>query len=134
MKRPGFTFLELLIALTLFLVGMVSIVQIFPANRRLLSQNDHMTQATFLAQETVEQLLAVNYDSLTTGTYIARSAVPNSAGTELAAFERQVVVEYLDTDRNVTNTDLGLKQITVTMYWQEYKREQTIQIVTYVAE
>ena len=132
MRRAGFTFIELLIALTVFLVGMISVLQIFPANRKLLNETTHNTQAAFLAQQELESVRALPYATLTTGTYLAKSAVTANTSSPYAMFSQSVSIDYLDTNRNVTGNDLGLKRITVTIYWAE--RSLNLQYVasTYV--
>lgn len=55
--RRGFTFVEVLLALVLFLVGMLSALQVIPANRDQLAQSAERTQAVFLAQEAMETIL-----------------------------------------------------------------------------
>lgn len=55
--RRGFTFVEVLLALVLFMVGMLSALQVIPANRDQLTQSAERTQAIFLAQEAMETIL-----------------------------------------------------------------------------
>jgi prepilin-type N-terminal cleavage/methylation domain-containing protein len=132
MRKQGFTFIELLVALSLFLIGMISVLQIFPANRKLLNQTTHATQASFLAQQEIETIRTVPYTSLTIGTYLARSAVTTDNTSPFAMFDQQVVVEYLDTNRAVSQTDQGLKRVTVTVYWTERTFSQQYSLSTYV--
>lgn len=131
MKRGGFTFLELLIALTLFTVGMLSVLQIFPANRRLLNQTTLSTQAVFLAQEQLETVRTVAYEDISTGTYLARAAVTSDTASPFAGFEREVTVAYLDANRAVSGTDIGLKKITVTIYWPDRTLSRSYSASTY---
>ena len=124
-RAGGFTFLELLIAISLFVVGMVSVLQIFPLNRRYLAQSSATTQAAFLAQEEVEQIHAVSYDNQSVGSspaYEARHALaPYDGDASTALFERQTVINYVDPAASyaVTATDTGFKRVTVSVFWQE---------------
>lgn len=130
MKRRGFTFLELLVALSLFTVGMLSILQIFPANRRLLAQNAANTQAVFLAQEQLELARATPYANLTVGTYAPRAAITTAAG--ISGYDRQIVVTYLDSNYATSNTDQGLKRVDVTVYWTDRTINRQYTVSSYV--
>lgn len=135
MKRRGFTFLELLIALTLFIFGMVSLLQIFPANRKLLKQTASTTQATFLAQEQLELLKDDAYASLTTGTYIARGVVSSDTSSPFNAYEREVVVSYVNPSTFASSgSDMGIKKIVVTIYWTEGSVSRTYSLSTYASQ
>lgn len=132
MIKRGYTFIELIIALSLFLVGMLSILQLFPANRRLLAQSGMRTQAAFLAQEQLETARGNSYANLTVGTYRSRAAISNDTSSVYSLFERQVVVELIDANRAVTNTDVGLKRVTATIYWSERTLSQQYSVSTIV--
>ena len=132
MRKPGFTFLELLIALSLFSVGMISVLQVFPINRRLLVQTTGTSQAAFLAQEQLELLRSTAYASLTVGTYQARASIVDDEDSPLHQFERQTVVNYINDSYQVSNSDLRLKRILLTIYWTEHNVDRQLQLATYV--
>jgi len=139
MRKRGFTFLELLIAISLFAVGMVSILQIFPVNRRFLAQSASTTQAVFLAQEALEQARSVPYDNLTIGTYQAKAPVSTVSGDPFAQYQRQVKVTILDGTRAAiaqqdTAHDVGLKRLDVTVYWNERGINRQYSLSTYATE
>ena len=144
MRRPAFTFLEVLIALSLFAVGMISIVQIFPINRRYLTQSALTTQAVFLAQEGMEQARSDSYADLVVGAspaYEPEHALSSTAGDPMSQFQRQTVATYVDpTTSNASpavtysnsGTDKGMKRIDVTVFWQENNISRQYTISTYV--
>jgi Tfp pilus assembly protein PilV len=137
MKRPAFTFLELLVSLTLFVVGMLSVLQIFPVNRRFLQQSAQNTQATFLAQEEVENIRSLTYDTITTGTFEASHALGSGTSDPLNQFTRQTVVTLVSPESTPTAyatsaTDLGMKRVDVTVSWKERTIARTYVLSTYV--
>jgi Tfp pilus assembly protein PilV len=140
MMRPkGFTFVELLVALSLFMVGMVSILVIFPLDRRYLAQSAYATQAVSLAQEKIEQVRALSYDDLTIGTYEAKATVSSTSGDQLVQFSRATTVTLLDANRAVVSPqdsahDVGLKEVDVTVYWSENGISRQYTLTTYVYE
>lgn len=133
MRKRGFTILELMVALVLFSVGMLSVVQVFPANRKLLTQTANMTQATLLAQEQLEIVLTEPYADLTTGTYAARAAVSSDTSSPFSLYDRRIDVAYINpANRQVGTSDQGMKRVTVTIYWTERSVERTFTLSTYV--
>lgn len=60
-RTRGFTFVELLVALVVFTLGMLAILRIVPVNRKFIAQSYRRSQAVFLAQERIEQLLSESY-------------------------------------------------------------------------
>jgi type II secretory pathway pseudopilin PulG len=137
MKRRAFTYLELLVALSLFTVGMVSILQIFPTNRRLLLQSANTTQAVFLAQEELESVRAQPYSNLTIGTYEAKHALSSTSGDPLGQYQRQTTVTLINGSHQAvspqtTASDLGLKQVDTTVYWTENTIPYSYTLSTYV--
>ena len=135
--KPAFTLIEVMVALSLFVVGMLSILQIFPLNRRYLAQSANTTQAVFLAQEELEQVRSQPYANLTIGVYEAKHAVSTTAGDPLGQYQRQTVITLLNGSHQAvspqdTANDLGLKQIDATIYWAERTVPRTYTLTTYV--
>jgi len=149
--KRGFTILELMIALSLFMIGMLSVLQIFPANRRLQEQNALATQAVFLAQEEMEKIRTIPYGSLTVGEYMPRqimSEAPSESGdtpygnlvqvvgfdNSSYPFEKEITVKYLDSNRQQSANDLGLKQVDLTIYWKQKALDRQYSLSTYINE
>ncbi|MBU6389369.1 hypothetical protein KGQ71_02530 [Patescibacteria group bacterium] len=132
--RPGFTYLELLIAISLFTVGMLSVLEIFPVNRRYLNQSADYTQAAYLAQEEMETIRGVSYASLTSGTYEPLHAVGSGPTDPLGQYQRQTTVTFIDSQNNWQNsaTDTGLKRVDVTVIWSDRSIHYSYLLTSYV--
>jgi prepilin-type N-terminal cleavage/methylation domain-containing protein len=134
MRRSGFTLLEVLVALSLFAVGMLSVLQIFPLNRRFLKQSAQSTQAAFLAQEQMEKVVKLPYASLTTGSFQAATPASTTAGDPMAAFTEQTTVTLLTSTWASTATNVGLKRVDVLITWNERNIARQYTISTIVNE
>jgi len=137
MKRTGFTFVELLVALSLFAVGMLSVLEIFPVTRAFLTQSSQTTQASFLAQQELETIRSLPYADLTVGTYEAQHAVSSDSSSQLSEFQRQTTVSLVSPESSpapyaATATDLGMKKVDVTVTWQEKNHTRQLTLSTYV--
>lgn len=131
-RQGGFTFLELLLATSLFTVGMISVLQIFPVNRRLLTQSSQTTQAVYLAQEEMEYIRTLDYATLTTGNFEPTETLDNTGGAIFTQYQRSTVVSLIDSNRATTATDIGLKKVVVTVTWTEHNISRQYSITTYV--
>lgn len=120
-QRRGFTFLELLIATTLFVVGMVSILQVFPINRKYLRQSAQTTQSVFLAQEKVEILRAESFSDLYVGAMEINTRVSTDTSSPYSNYYRSVTINNIDPNNGyaVTGTNTGIKRIDITINWTE---------------
>jgi prepilin-type N-terminal cleavage/methylation domain-containing protein len=130
-RRKAFTFLELLLALTVFSVGILSVLKIFPLSKRYLNQSAMTTQASSLAQEQVEIIRSLPYSSVTAGLEARHTLATTGAFSQ---FERQTTVQLIDSNYQPTNTDVGLKKITVDVFWLEnltVSRQLTIHTFVY---
>ena len=134
MRKPGFTFVELLLALTLFSVGFVGLLRVFPLNRRYLAQSASQTQAIFLAQEELEKVRADSYVNLTVmpAYYEPLENVGSSSSADpFNAYQRQTVVTLVDSAGGASATDIGLKKVQVTVSWIENGTTRSYVVSTY---
>lgn len=129
-KQHGTSLIE-----SLLIVVMVGIIVILMANLpnaiALINKSKHLSLAREVAAKQIEDKRTVNYLNLVNGTTsitpavdFRMSALPNGSGT--------VVVE--DCSLLVcTNAEL-IKQVTVTINWQDNNKTQTISLKTFIGE
>jgi len=63
-NKKGFSLIEVLVSMALVAIAMLGLAQLFILSIVNNSQADHMTNATFLAQQQIEQLRTFTYDEL----------------------------------------------------------------------
>lgn len=130
LNRSGFTLLEAIIALMIFLVGILATLQFFPNSAKLIIAARHNTQASFLLQEKIEEYLAKPYAELETGVVEPRTRIVSDTTSQLSIFETEVRIDHLDGDFEVVMEDEGIKKINVTIYWPEGKTTKTQSLTT----
>jgi Tfp pilus assembly protein PilV len=123
----AFTLVEVLVALTLFIVALLGVLQLLPITQRYLQQSAFSTQASFLAQQQLENIRNTTYASLTVGAspaYEPLAPVSAVAGDPNSRFLRTTVIEYVDPAASyaTTNTDTRMKRVTITLTWPEGRR------------
>lgn len=114
MKNAGFSLLETLVALAVFSIASVALTSGVTTSIRANHTSEHLTQATILAQDKLEALLA------SAPTFATGSDAPRAGFT-----------------RTWTITDdtpsIGVSQIVVSVSWTDYS-PHTITVMTVVNE
>ncbi|MCX5665674.1 MAG: prepilin-type N-terminal cleavage/methylation domain-containing protein [Candidatus Omnitrophica bacterium] len=121
-REGGFSLLEVMLALLLFGVGFVSLLQILNTGLFVGAQNEYTVIAANLAQEKIEELRNATYATLSSLVQTPAVTVPGFAG-----FTREVLVGDL------TPVQTGLKQITIKVNWSAKNSVMTTTMVTYVS-
>lgn len=118
----AFTLVELLVAIVLLAVGILSVVTMFPLANRNITHSRANAKATAYAQEKTEDLQnkAANDADLAAGTH-------NDTGNPVEGlFTRSWTVA----DNNPLT---GCKRVTVSVSWTEEGLSRTIQVITFLA-
>ncbi len=117
--RQGFTLLEVIVAMAVFVTGMLAIVTL-ASNSNLVSKTSAVkTKAALLAQEGIETAVAEGYLALEEGELFMDEADLSYIGSSFSPYSRTVQIEYVDSDMNVVGSDLGMKLITSTVAWDD---------------
>lgn len=135
--KSGFTFVEILIALLLFSLGIVGLLRIFPLDRRYLAQSASQTQAIFLAQEEIEKVRADTYANLTImPTYYEalENVGSGTTGDPFNLYQRKTAITLVDGNGASSATDVGLKKVQVTVSWTENNNTRSYIVSTYVSQ
>ena len=114
MKQKGFTLLEVLLAILLFVSTFTVLAQAISVGLSSGGDNENSLIAANLAAEKMEILENTSYAS------IANEA--KAAVSGFASFQREVTV---------TTPITSLKQTTVTVYWNHKSAELSYSLVTY---
>ena len=129
--NTGFTFLEVIIAISVLIIGILAVLQVFPLALNIEKLNQMETQAVFLAQEKIEEKISRTYQDVQITTEIE-----DSLPSPFERFSRETKIVYVDSDLADATLDLGLKKIEVTVQWQFplRLREKSVNLITLIAE
>ena len=116
MSRRAFSLIEVLVALSVFTMGLLGFLEIASRTQQLSALTITRTRAALLAQEGIEMAESISYESLPVGNYLTEVSLI-AYGSEFSPYSRSVVVEYVDGNMSVVQTDLGMKLITSTVNW-----------------
>lgn len=115
----GFTLWEVMIALTVLIIGILSLARLFPLALQVSKAAEQSTVAMNLAQAKIEEILYLGYDGANIGTVEPRTRLATNKNNPFYYFERETNVTYVNgTDLSNSAVDTGIKKVIVTMYWK----------------
>lgn len=131
MKKNGFSLIEAIVAIGVIVIGLVAVLQVFPAGFSVEKYSQLETQAVLAGQEKIEALLAESFSELAIGT-IVESSLPSP----YERFSRTAKTSFVDANLNESVSPTGLKKIEITVSWKSPLKIETKQtkLVTLVAE
>ena len=129
-RRAGFTLLEIMVALSIMAVGLVAVLELFAGSLRLTGKASHRTQAVIHAQNVMDGLFAQSFledgeedgelpDGFFWRAYV-QEIFPDE--TEIGG----VGIEDPAQDRQTTS--FHLKEITVSIGWEEGERHRSFDL------
>ncbi|MCX6807087.1 MAG: prepilin-type N-terminal cleavage/methylation domain-containing protein [Candidatus Berkelbacteria bacterium] len=128
-QNKALTLLEVIIATFIFLVGLLSVVQLYPLSYKVNRISNHLTIASSLGQEKIEELLSKDYSETSS---ISRQKINTNPNSPFYQYEWEAKVHFVDPDNNLAEieNDKGIKKIQVLIYWQENGQEKQLDVST----
>jgi prepilin-type N-terminal cleavage/methylation domain-containing protein len=121
-RRRGFTLVEVMVASTVLVFGIVTAVTTSQRGLQALDTARHLTAASQIMQSEMERLRLLNWSQLSTLQQSGVNAVTPDPGTDSARFT---------CTRAITDLKTGMKQITLTTVCRGYDgREHTARLIT----
>lgn len=118
-REGGFSLIELMIAITILGVGILSLAGLFPLAMQKVSRGDLESRATFHAQAKLEEMKRVPWGNLT----VAQSG--NDAVETM--FGRTWTIQE---DVPVS----GMKQVDVVVTWQDKRGPRTVSLSSFLSD
>lgn len=117
-REAGFSLVELMIAITVLGIGLLSLAGLFPLALDRVSVGDRESRATFRAQAKLEELKRLSWDQL-----VATAATD----TVDAVFRRDWTVQE---DVPVQ----GMKEVQVTVTWTDNRGPRTVTLSSFLSD
>jgi len=124
--KKSFTIIEIVTAIGVFGIGVLGLAGFFAASTQIVRSASNMSVATNLASGFIDEEFAKSYDELLPGPG-TRTQVSIDTPT---AFYYQIDISLIDDNLWASDTDIGLKKIDVSVFWQEGTGEKHVQIST----
>ncbi len=117
-EPSGLTLLEAVIAMALFFVAVLAFAGVAVTANKGAAASKHLTMATTLAQDTLEQVRSAGYDPA------AARETTEAYGT-IPGFDMYQRIVLMETGRPVP----GLQTSTVTVWWSEDRHSVTVSTI-----
>ena len=116
-NKKGFTLIEASVAIVVLLIGLFAVMQFFPFSLEIIGDSNSRTIASNLALSQLEQVRANTYQNINVGTLESKQRISEDADSYLYDYQRETVIELVDSNFASSGSDVGLKKVTVTVYW-----------------
>ena len=132
-RNKGFTLLEILIALTILMIGVASVVNMFPIGLHASKRLADFSSAGILAQEKIAELMYLGYDNVNQ-IHSGIAGIPGDMGTGITEPFPSPDDQYrwhLD----LANTAItNLAKATLWIYWNDRGEQTDEKFITYIAK
>jgi len=115
-NQSGFSLAEIVVAFGVLTLGMLAISGSFPFGLKINRESENVSSTTYAAQQKMEQLMALQYSELATGTVEAKHKITTATTSDFYNQSRETIISLVDINQNATTTDVGLKKITINVY------------------
>lgn len=136
MNKKGFTIIEIVIALAVFIIGVTSCVNLFPVGLYATKRAGDFSSAGMLAQEKMAELLYLGYDNWDNiDSDFDPTAMDRHSGKTGDA--KNPFPEYPEYKWHIdvrTHSVANLAKITLWVYWNDRGNERNDEFVTYIAD
>lgn len=116
-KNQGISMIEAILAVAVLTIGILVAVTLFPFALKISKNAEQETIAADLAQAKIEEIFSLGYNDIGSGTVEARHRLANDPQNPFYDFERQTIVQLVNGNLANSATDLGLKKVTVTVFY-----------------
>jgi len=113
----GLSLIEALLAVAILIVGVLSIINVFPVAVKISRTAEQETVAANLAQAKIEEIFSWGYDNIPLGEIEAKHRLAPTSSNPFYFYQRQTDSTYVDGNLVNSASPTGLKKITVTVFW-----------------
>jgi len=114
-SKKGITLIELLLAIFVFTVGILSVSQTFPLGIHIQKSAQMDTVANQLCQSKMEEIFALSYGEMALGI----SEESYGSITSFVSYKRRTEISYFDPNNPSVPPalDSGIKKVKITVFW-----------------
>ncbi|HLC38951.1 MAG TPA: prepilin-type N-terminal cleavage/methylation domain-containing protein [Patescibacteria group bacterium] len=121
--KNGFTLVEVLLALLVFIITTTAIIQLFPAGLRATKTSEKETTASNLLQGEIEKIQNTAYVSVTSQ---VKNRITSDTTSPFYDYYFQTIVIYVNNGLVQSQTETNLKKITATVFWTDGGQQKSL--------
>lgn len=116
----GFTFLEIIVALTVLATAILALVQLLSGGMNQATQADRYLTGVYLAQQKLAELELDNFPAES----------QQGEFSESGDYQWQLTVAPYDSPTNDAGANIQVQKIAMRVFWQDNGQEKEIELVT----
>ncbi len=123
--NKGFTLLEVIISLVIFVMGVIAVVYLFPMGLKASKKAELISKVSILAQKKIEDTKSAGFQAI------------DPLGPEIPLEGTEGNLSWRLSLRDVTasgTVEKSLREVSVTIFWTEEGKERSRSFLTYVAD
>jgi len=143
-SQKGFSLAEAILAMFVLLIGVLAVLQLFPAGIKLSAASRYKTIAANVAQAKMEEIYSLPYDELIStrisdGSPQRINTDPTSpyyGKSQYDRFKRSVTVQSINGQLTpvADAQDDDMTQIIVRVYWTENNQQKKVELATIISK
>ena len=119
-NEKGFTLLEIIAAITILAVGILTLVQMFSGSINQATQAERYLNGVYLAQQKFSQLELDNFQSDTT----------EGSFESLDNYHWQLEILPYESPLNNEEARIKIEKVSLRVYWEDGNQEKEVQLVS----
>ncbi len=133
-NQQALSLIEVIVALSILAFVAIGLMNMYPLGLSINSEAEKSSVASYLCQQKIEQLRASDYEDINVGVIEEKHKLSDSEDDYLYHFWRKTQIDYMDEDLNETDSDLGFKRASTTVYYINgvTKQEESYHLVTLI--
>ena len=134
-RQSGISLIEIVLTTAILSVGILGLIRAFPQGIATTHEQELIVIAGQLAQAKLEEIASLSYAEIIVGDSENKAHVVADSQDKLYLFTRTTTVELVDADLNPTGADIGLKKITITVFWPSvFGTEKSQNVTTLISQ
>lgn len=129
--QKGFTLLESIVAISVLIIGLVAILQVFPLSFNIEQISRMRTKAALLAQGKMEEINSKSYQDIIIG-----SENEDVLPYPFEKFSREITINYVDSELQDSLSDIGLKKVEIIISWESFLKlgGNSLKVISLITE
>lgn len=136
LNNKGISLLEATITIAVIMLGILMLSKVFPVAFQVGRSAEQATIATNLSQAKLEEMFYLDYDNISIGTIETKARLSSNPASPFYGYQRETVVDYVDSSLNTSVTETGMKRITVNTYYNSSRlsTEKSVELILLISE
>jgi len=133
MTKKAFTLLEVLFAIGIFTIGILSVFTLIPLSAKLSNATEKEVAASNLSQGIMDETINLGYEQIPVNDSGIVNYTDNTA-SPFIGYKKRLIIDWVDTNLQASATETGLKRIKIIIYWKQNGSDKNYSLATLISK